>query len=343
MQEFIIQLENIKILVLFFVITVIAHLAINFVKKRLYNKAKNTTTKIDDVLIKTFTTPLKLFLWYLLLNFAIKFINITNYLFIEVIEFINILPIVIIVWSLFKLISNIESAILDGKSNENKDHITLFSRILKMIVAIAIILAAAQYFGFSVSSIITFGGVGGIVIGFAAKDMLANIFGGLMIQMDKPFSTGDWIRTTDSSIEGMVEKIGWRMTRIRTFSKNPIYIPNAIFSTLPIETPSRMTNRRIKEVIGVRYDDIKKLPKIIKEIEEFLSKHDKIDKKEPLRVYFDLFNASSVDFVVYAFSTITNATEFKKMKGKVLLDIADIIAKYDAEIAFPTQTIHIQK
>jgi len=94
-----------------------------------------------------------------------------------------------------------------------------------------------------------------ILVGSVAKDMLANIFGGLMIQMDKPFSTGDWIRTTDKSIEGVVEKIGWRMTRIRTFNKNPLYVPNGIFSTIPIETPSRMTNREIYVVIGIRYDD----------------------------------------------------------------------------------------
>jgi MscS family membrane protein len=95
-------------------------------------------------------------------------------------------------------------------------------------------------------------------MGFAAKDMLSNIFGGLMLQMDRPFSTGDWIRS--SQFEGTVEKIGWRMTRIRTFSKNPIYIPNSIFASIPIETPSRMTNRRINEVIGIRYDDIAKIP-----------------------------------------------------------------------------------
>jgi len=164
-----------------------------------------------------------------------------------------------------------------------------------------------------------------------------------MIQMDKPFSTGDWIRTTDASIEGMVEKIGWRMTRIRTFSKNPVYVPNSIFATIPIETPSRMTNRRIHEIIGIRYDDIAQMPSIIAEVEQLLHKHEHIDHNEACRVFFDVFNASSLDFVVYAFSTVTDSTEFKRIKGKLLLDIADIIAKHGAEIAYPTQTLHIQK
>jgi MscS family membrane protein len=178
-------------------------------------------------------------------------------------------------------------------------------------------------------------------MGFAAKDMLANIFGGLMLQMDRPFSTGDWIRS--SQFEGTVEKIGWRMTRIRTFSKNPIYIPNSIFASIPIETPSRMTNRQIHEVIGIRYDDIAQMESIIKKVEELLTNSENIDNDLPCRVNFDLFNASSLDFVIWASSSLTDAGEFKKFKGKLLLDIAHIIADHGAEIAYPTQTLHIQK
>jgi MscS family membrane protein len=173
--------------------------------------------------------------------------------------------------------------------------------------------------------------------------MLANVFGGLMIQMDKPFSTGDWIRTTDKSIEGVVEKIGWRMTRLRTFNKNPVYVPNSIFATIPIETPSRMTNRQIHEVIGIRYDDIAQMESILEKVEELLAKSEHIDNDQPCRVNFDLFNASSLDFVIWAFSSLTDAGEFKKFKGKLLLDIAQIIADHGAEIAYPTQTLHIQK
>jgi len=133
------------------------------------------------------------------------------------------------------------------------------------------------------------------------------------------------------------------MTRIRTFSKNPVYIPNSIFATIPIETPSRMTNRRINEIIGIRYDDIAQIPSIIEEVEQLMHNHEDIDHNEACRVYFDVFNASSLDFVVYAFSSVTNSTEFKRIKGKLLLDIAAIIAKHGAEIAYPTQTLHIQK
>ena len=112
-----------------------------------------------------------------------------------------------------------------------------------------------QLFDYSVSGLLAFGGIGGIAVGFAAKDLLANFFGGLMIYLDRPFSVGDWIRSPDKEIEGTVEDIGWRLTRIRTFDKRPLYIPNSIFASISVENPSRMSNRRIYEKIGIRYDD----------------------------------------------------------------------------------------
>ena len=122
-----------------------------------------------------------------------------------------------------------------------------------------------------------------------------------------------------------------------------VYVPNGIFATIPIETPSRMTNRQIYEVIGIRYDDIAQMESIIKKVEALLASKDDIDQDQPCRVYFDLFNASSLDFVIWAFSSLTDAGKFKKFKGKLLLDIAQIIDDHGAEIAYPTQTLHIQK
>jgi MscS family membrane protein len=104
-----------------------------------------------------------------------------------------------------------------------------------------------------------------------------------------------------------------------------------------------MTNRRIKEVIGIRYDDIEQLPAIVNEIETLLQEHKDIDHSESVRVYFEYFNASSLDITVYAFTNATRKSAYQKVKQQILLDIASIIAKHKAEIAYPTQTLHIQK
>ncbi len=91
-----------------------------------------------------------------------------------------------------------------------------------------------------------------------------------MIYFDRPFKVGDWIRSPDRQIEGTVERIGWRMTSIRTFDKRPLYVPNSVFSNIVVENPSRMLNRRIFETIGLRYDDADKVPVIIDEVREML-------------------------------------------------------------------------
>ena len=343
MNEFLQNITPIQMAGVLLLLAVIAHVGLRVILKQIKKHTGSTKTQIDDYLINALSAPLKLLIWYGWLYFSLQELKAEILTLGKVVEYIDIAPIFILTWGVLRLISSIESFMLEKEGNVDKDSVRLFTRLIKMLFVFAIVLGVAQYFGYSVSSILTLGGVGGIVVGFAAKDMLANIFGGLMIQMDKPFSTGDWIRTTDKSIEGVVEKIGWRMTRIRTFNKNPVYVPNGIFATIPIETPSRMTNREISAVIGIRYDDIAQMQSIIEKVEKMLADHEHIAHDEPCRVYFDLFNASSLDFVIWAFSTVTEGAEFKKIKGKLMLDVADIIAEHGAEIAYPTQTLHIQK
>jgi MscS family membrane protein len=183
--------------------------------------------------------------------------------------------------------------------------------------------------------------MGGIAIGFAAQDLLANFFGGLFIYTDRPFSVGDWIRSPDRNIEGTVEKIGWRVTRIRTFDKRPLYVPNAIFSTIAVENPSRMTNRRIKETIGIRYDDANKMGKIVELVRQMLLEHPEIDTKKTLIVNFNTFASSSLDFFIYTFTKTTNWVDYHQIKQDILLKVLNIIEGEGAETAFPTSTIHM--
>ncbi len=343
MNDFIQNISPVQMSGALLVLAVIAHIALGIILKQIKKHSSSTKTQIDDHLISAISAPLKLLIWYGWLYFSLLELTSEIPPLSQMVSYIVIAPVFILTWGILRLISNTETYMLEKEGSVDKDSVRLFTRLIKILFVFAIILGVAQFYGYAVSSILTLGGVGGIVVGFAAKDMLANIFGGLMIQMDKPFSTGDWIRTTDKSIEGVVEKIGWRMTRIRTFNKNPVYVPNGIFATIPIETPSRMTNRQIYEVIGIRYDDIAQMESIIEKVQELLAKSKNIDHKEPCRVYFDLFNASSLDFVIWAFSSSTDATEFKTFKGKLLLDIAQVISDHGAEIAYPTQTLHIQK
>ncbi len=341
MNDFLQNMTPYQATSILFAVALVAHIILSFILAQVAKHAGRTKNQLDDHLIKAISTPLKVLIWFGWLYFSINAFKGQIQALTTVVEYIDITPIFIITWGVVRVISGLEAYLIEKDNNVDNDSVRLFARLIKILIVTAILLGVAQFLGFSISSLLTFGGVGGIVMGFAAKDMLSNIFGGLMLQMDKPFSTGDWIRSGD--FEGTVEKIGWRMTRIRTFSKNPVYIPNSIFASIPIETPSRMTNRRIKEVIGIRYDDIKQMPAIVDAVENLLKTHEDIDQSQALRVYFNYFNASSIDFNIYAFTNTTNKGEYQKIKQAILIEVANIIEQHQAEIAFPTQTLHIQQ
>jgi MscS family membrane protein len=208
-----------------------------------------------------------------------------------------------------------------------------------LLIALAIIMTL-QTFGVRISGVLAFGGAGAIVVGLAGKDILANFFGGMMIYLDRPFLIGDWIRSPDKDIEGTVEKIGWRLTRIRTFDKRPLYVPNSIFSTVAIENPSRMTNRRIQTKFGVRYCDANKIEAMVNDIEAMLKEHPEIDQRQTMFVKLAEFAESSLNILVYTFTKTTQWVKFQEIQQDVFLKIIDIVYnKHKASMAFPTRTL----
>jgi len=219
--------------------------------------------------------------------------------------------------------------------------VNAIAKLLRLAVLITALLIVLQSLGFSISGVLAFGGIGGIAVGFAAKDLLANFFGAMMVYFDRPFAVGDWVRSPDRDIEGTVEEIGWRLTRIRRFDKRPLYVPNSVFTQISVENPSRMTHRRILETIGIRYDDIDQMQSITDAVRQMLVDHDEIDDSQTLIVHFDTFNASSLDFFVYTFTKTTQWVKFHEVKQDVLLKVARIIEEHGAEIAFPTRTLHL--
>ena len=214
-------------------------------------------------------------------------------------------------------------------------------KLLRLSVVITAFLVALQTLGFSISGVLAFGGIGGIAVGFAAKDLLANFFGGLMIHLDRPFAIGDWVRSPDRAIEGTVERIGWRQTLIRKFDTRPLYVPNSAFANITVENPSRMSNRRIYETIGIRYEDAGAMGAVVAEVEAMLRAHDEIDSDGFLMVNFNAFAPSSLDFFIYCYTRTTAWARYHQVKQDVLLRIIGIIDRHGAEIAFPTSTVHL--
>ncbi len=326
-------------------IIIFSALVIDFVQKRILNKVQaklqSTKTAWDDALIHAVRKPLSLLIWIYGLSFALDVINAPQTQTLR-----EVVLIICAAWVVVRFIKFVEKNILHQQQIKGKpiDKSTAdaVSQLLRVTVILTSFLVALQTMGFNISAILAFGGIGGIAIGFAAKDLLANFFGGLMIYLDRPFAIGDWIRSPDKEIEGTVEKIGWRLTVIRTFDKRPLYIPNSVFASIAVENPSRMTNRRIYETIGIRYDDASILPAIVNDVREMLQNHHEIDTNNTLMVNFNKFSESSLDFFIYTFTKTTDWQEYHHVKQDVLFKVNEIIASHNAEIAFPTSTINVQ-
>jgi len=314
---------------------------------RLAKAAKNTSTFWDDLLVESGRKPARVFIWLNGLLWAAEVVRqVSQEPIFDVIDPIREVSfIVIFAWFMTGLINKGELTIQSPKRVQKPLDATTASalgKLLRLSVLITTALVVLQTLGFSISGVLAFGGIGGIAVGFAAKDLLANFFGGLMIYLDQPFRVGDWVRSPDKEIEGTVENIGWRLTCIRTFDKRPLYVPNATFATISVENPSRMTNRRIFEHVGVRYADANKVASIVKQVKEMLCSHPDIAADLTMIVNVNRFAASSIDFMVYAFTKTTNWVEFHGVKEDVMLKIMGIIEGNGAEIAFPTQTIHLE-
>lgn len=311
------------------------------VLRKLQNQLEKTPNLWDDAFIHAVIKPLSVLIWVFGFSVAIEIAGLSNAL-----KVFEVGVIVVVSWTLIRLITFVEVNVIKQQKIKGKkvDKTTAdaISQLLRVSIIITSLLVGLQSLGFNISAILAFGGIGGIAVGFAAKDLLANFFGGLMIYMDRPFSVGDWIRSPDRNIEGTVEKIGWRLTLIRTFDKRPLYIPNSMFASISVENPSRMTHRRINETIGVRYDDSKQLPAIIEDVKDMLFNHPEIDNTQTLMVNFNQFAASSLDFFIYTFTKTTNWIKFHEVKQDVLFKITEIVEKHGAEMAFPTSTIHIE-
>jgi MscS family membrane protein len=327
---------------------VLANLVTHFLLRRAQKLTRLTTSPWDDALIQAAKRPLPIVIWLIGIAVAAGIVGRESgsALFETVPHLRNVGVIICLAWFLIRLIRNVTHNILaiSEKNGEVLDRTTLdaLSKLARFTVFILAGLIAMQTLGFSVSGVLAAGGIGGLALGFAAKDLLANFFGGLTIYLDRPFSVGDWIRSPDKAIEGTVEYISWRHTRVRAFNKNPIYVPNALFTTIVVENPSRMTNRRIKETIGIRYEDIGVMGAIVADVKTMLQNHPEIDTTQTLIVNFNTFGPSSLDFFIYTFTKTKVWVDFHEVKQDVLLKVAEIIDRHGAQIAFPTRTLHIE-
>ena len=325
------------------VMGVVGHYAIYHIVRRLTKAADRTETQWDDVVLYAIFPPIQWVMWVVLGLLSLSLFPALDGIREALLRLSDTALLLLFGWLAHRLSGGIEEELLGehrgALASSDRATISAVARLSRIVLWVIAGIMILQSLGVSVSGLLAFGGVGGIAVGFAARDLLANFLGGLSIFLDRPFAVGDWIRSPDREIEGTVEDVGWRVTRIRTFDQRPLYVPNSVFSTVALENPSRMLNRRIYETIGIRYDDAGAMEQIVAEVKEMLVAHDDIDKGKTLMVNFVALGASSLDFFIYCFTRTTDWATYHGVKQDVLVKILKIIEGQGAEVAFPTRTV----
>lgn len=221
----------------------------------------------------------------------------------------------------------------------NKTLMTLLKKVVKILIFAISGIAVLSEAGINVATIITGIGLGGLTFALAAQDTAQNLFGGLVILLDKPFAVDDWIST--SSIEGVVEDINFRSTRIRTFPNSLVVVPNSSLVSSPITNWSKMNKRRASFSIGLTYDTPKeKLEHCISRITEMVNSNPEIIPEDTV-IRFNSFQDSSLEISLVFFTAPTSFSDFQRIKEAVNFGIMEIVEQEGLSFAFPTQTLYV--
>jgi MscS family membrane protein len=212
--------------------------------------------------------------------------------------------------------------------------------ISKLIIVVVGFLLIIQNLGGEVGSLLAGLGIGGVAIALAAKDTISNLFGSIVIFVDRPFQVGDWVEIAEH--EGTVEEVGLRVTRTRTFATSWTTVPTAQLPPNAINNWSRMQKRRIKLTLGVTYDSsAEQVQAGVVAIREALRGDERV-AQDFMLVHFNNFGASSLEIFVYAFTTTTRWDEYLQIREELLLEFMRRFEALGLQFAFPSQSLYIE-
>ncbi len=252
--------------------------------------------------------------------------------------------IIAIFWVLFELI-DVFSVLFNFFSSKTKkgaarDIRNFLTKTLRVLVIVLGVMAVLQEWGINVSAFVASLGLGGLAFALAAKDTVANFFGSLVVFTDRPFQVGDLVEL--EGVEGNIEEIGVRSTKIRTNAQSLVSIPNAVMATAKITNWSRMGKRRIKMRIGLTYNTtIEQIRAITEQIQAMLEKHPDIHQ-EAISVSFDEFQDSALSIALNFFTITVDGQKHLMIRQEINFTIMEIVAKNGASFAFPSQSLYVE-
>ena len=306
---------------------------------------QKTGNKVDDQLFDVLVSPLKLLPIIFVFIFISLYIQIDSQLGFYFDKINRTLATIFVFWFIHQSLNPLSQ--LFGKLEEllSKALVIWLTRSLKYLIIFLGVVAVLEIWGIKIGPVIAGLGLFGVAVALGAQDLFKNLISGILIIMEKRFHLGDVIEVPGHAM-GTVEHIGFRSTLIRQFDTTSISLPNYIFSDSAILNYSHREYRRIKWIIGLTYEtSVDQLKKICTEIEFFIS-HSKdfvVNDQYQLFVRIDKFSDSSIDILINAFTNTNDWNEFLIIKEKLAIQIKEVIKDNDADFAFPSSSIYIEK
>jgi MscS family membrane protein len=336
-----------------FLTLLLRRVVVHIVVKKIEERAAATTNKWDDEVIAAIRPPLNALILTYGIWLAIQTLpQPTEPLNIEAaVDVIGqMLILILISWGVWRLLSVVDE-ILKSKATDPThwleiSFVPLIGMALRILVLITSGIVIAQNLGYSVSGLVASLGLGGAALALASKDTVANLFGSVMIVIDKPFTVGDWIK--GNGFEGVVEEIGFRSTRIRTFDKTVENIPNNVLANVKVENMDRRKDeglnvRKVSMTVGVTYSvNAETMERITSQIKEILKADEGVDQRMTQLVRFTDFGASSLDIFLYYFSNSADWDYYLSVRERVNLKIMRLLESLGASIAFPSRSLYIE-
>ena len=315
-------------------------------EKHLIPFLKKTRTDIDHLFFEALSKPLGFII--LLAGIAGAFAvlplpekpNINGFVFVC----LKIIAAIIVIWFLFRIIDislkYIARIANRTESKLDEEMLPFISRAIKVILSIIVLLWILQLSGYNISSLLAGLGIGGLAMALGLQDTLSNFFGSISIFADRPFIVGDMVKIGE--IQGTVEEIGFRSTRIRTFEATLVSIPNKTVANSIIDNLSRRSKRRVEQTIGITYSTTtEQIEKVVSSIREIISRNEEVDP-EIVLVNFSNFGDSSLDITIIYFIKSADFREYLAVKERINLAIMRKLEELGVSIAFPTRSIYIE-
>ncbi len=341
-----ISLMELFIILLSFIFALfIRGLFAKFIINKLKKIILKTTNSIDDKLFDSLIPPIKL------LPIVIVFLAITLYFEIDsnlgfYLQKINsTLSTIFIFWFIHQAIIPFSNFFHKLDQILSKALVLWIVRSIKYLIIFLGSVAVLEVWGIKIGPVIAGLGLFGVAVALGAQDLFKNLISGIMILLEKRFHIGDVINVPGHT-EGTVEHIGFRSTLIRKFDSTPITIPNYIFAEAPILNYSNRNYRRINWTIGLQYDSkIKQITNFTNNINNYIKENENFLVNQNFKsfVRLDKFNDSSIDILIYCFTSTNDWDKYLEIKEKLAMKISEVVEEQGLSFAFPSQSIYIEK